>query len=181
MAIDLSQLNIAKDVSNDIKRMVSAPEFYEKVVKEAAEIHIKDAQEKTRQSKSPTGGNFQNLKPSYAKRKKSVSNESPVANLRYGYDDRGKRNKPKSMDTLRYREEQANRGATIYFDGSADSTSKRSAEYMYEHQTGKGSLPQRKIFAEEDDMRSPAQSQNKSKVGKSLQHYLMTPRTITIG
>ena len=181
MAIDLSQLNIAKDVSDDIKRMVSAPEFYEKVVKEAAQIHIEDARQKTDQGRSVTGGNFQSLSPSYAKRKASVSSESPVANLRYGYDDRAKRRKPKAMDTLRYREGQANREATIYFDGSADSSRRRSSEYMYDHQTGAGSLAQRKFFPEEDDMRSPAQSQNKSKVGKSLQSYLMTPRTINIG
>ena len=181
MAIDLSQLNIPKDVSDDIKRMVNAPEFYEKVVKESAHIHIEDSREKTRQSKSVTGGNFQGLSSSYAKRKRSVSNESPVANLRYGYDDVTQRRKPKAMDTLRYREGQANREASIYFDGSADSSRRRSSEYMYDHQTGAGSLPQRKFFPEEDDMRSPAQSQNKSKVGKKLQEYLMTPRTITIG
>ena len=181
MAIDLSQLNIVKDVSDDIKRMVNAPEFYEKVVKQAAEIHVEDFKKKSSVQRGPSGEKYPELGDSYKKRKKSLSNEEDIPNLRYGYDDKGNKRKPKAMDSIMYREGQQNRETTIYFDSRANPSSRVTAEkYMSMHQHGDG-VKKRKFFPEEDDMRSPAQSSNKSKVGKSLQHYLMTPRRITIG
>jgi hypothetical protein len=182
MAIDLSQLNIPKDVSDDIKRMVNAPEFYEKVVKESAQIHVDDFKKKSSIGRGPSGEKYKELSDFYRKRKKSLSNEDDKPNLRYGYDDKGKRRKPKAMDSIMYREGQQNRETTIYFDSRANPSGRVTAEeYMSMHQTGEYVKHRRKFFPEEDDMRSPAQSQNKSKVGKKLQEYLMTPRTITIG
>lgn len=181
MAIDFSKIDVIADVSNDIRRMVNSAEFYEKVVKEAAKIHIEDARQKTDNSKSPSGGNFQRLKPEYASKKRRLSDEPAVANLRYGVDSKTGQRRQKAMKSIREKEGSANREATIYFDDVTDGGRIKAGTYMDYHQRGVGQNAMRKIFPEDDDMRSPAQSRTKSRVAGTLQFYLMTPRTITIG
>lgn len=180
MAIDLSEINILGDVSKDLKRMLNSTEFYEKVVKQAAEIHVEDAKQKTKNSKSPSGGNFAPLKGQYAKKKAQVSDEPPVANLRYGYDSSNGQKKPKAMDNILIEEGKQNRSSKVYFDPIANNNRKKAATYMGYHQDGERGNVQRKVFPTEQDMASPAQARNKSQVGKALQTYLMTPRTITV-
>jgi hypothetical protein len=186
MAIDLSQINILGDVSKDLKRMLDSTEFYEKVVKQAAEIHVEDAKEKTKSSISPSGSPYAELKDSYKKKKKSVSDEDDIANLRYGYDSHTRRRKPKAMDNILIAESDQNRSSKVYFDPVADNAPRKNgdrmtaAKYMGYHQDGERGNEQRKVFPTEEDMGTTAQKENKGKVGKTLQTYLMTPRTITV-
>lgn len=174
-------IKIGADVAKDIRRMLSLPEFYQKVVSRSAEIHIQSARDKTWTLRSPSGELFQRLSPSYAMKKATLTDEPPVPNLLYGWDDKMSRRKPKAMNTLRYREKQANRGAEIYFDGSADSSERKSSRYMYNHQTGSGGVPQRKIFPEEQDMSSEHQAENTRTITNYLTEYLNQPRIIKGG
>ena len=182
MAIDLSQINILGDVSKDLKRMLNSTEFYEKVVKPSAEIHVEDAKQKTRSSKSPSGGTkgFKRLSDAYAKKKERFSDEKAEPNMRYGYDSKTHQRKPKAMDNILIDEEDQNRSAKVYFDPIANNDRIKAETYMGYHQDGDLTNVQRKIFPTEEDMDASGQKQNKSKVGKTLQSYLMTPRTITV-
>lgn len=163
MAIDFSKIDIAKDVSDDIKKMTSRPEFYEKVVKLTAILHADSADELTSRERDPSGNPWQDpeLTPSYARFKMEIAGNKK-ANLRL--TDR-------AMDSMRIREKGQNRGAEIYFQHGSD--------YMYKHQTGTD-RPKRPIFPETKDVSSAPQMEIHRDVHEILGKYLNQPRRITI-
>jgi len=169
MAIDFADIDFIKDAADDIRKMTSRPEFYEKVVKIAADIQIESAQEATFRQQDPSGNPFEPLSPSYAKfKQEQVGNQNP--NLRY---------RQRSIDRMKIREKGQNRGAQIYFEGRDPEGKINSSEYMYKHQTGQG-RPKRKIFPEAQDMNSSRQMGNHEKVYNVLGRYLNQPRRINI-
>ena len=169
MDIDLSKIDLLKDVSNDIKKMTSKPEFYEKVVKQAAILHADSAEELTSKQRDPSGRPFEELSRIYAEDKqKNVGNKK--ANLRYSGH---------AMDNMRIREKGQNRGAEIYFDGKPSYGNKYASQYMYENQYGIGQ-PERRVFPEAKDSGSVPQMEIHRDVFDILGKYLNQPRRIEI-
>ena len=163
MATDFAKVSISKDIINDIKMMTQRPEFFEQVVKEAAKIHIESAKDLTSRAEDPKGAPFKPLKPTYATQKKSEGFSSEP-DLRY---------QNKSMESMYVAEGAQNREATIRFA--------RGGNYMYEHQRGLSRKPQRKVFAEQQEVNSPPQAQNHKMIEKILSEYLNQQRTVKVG
>lgn len=169
MAIDFSEIDILKDVRNDIKKVTSQPEFYEKVVKQAAILHADSAEELTANQKDPSGRPFEPLSRIYAMDKqKNVGNTK--ADLRYSGH---------AMNNMRIREKGQNRGAEIYFDGKPSYGRKNASQYMYEHQYGLGK-PERRVFPEARDASSAPQMEIHRDVYEILGKYLNQPRRVEI-
>ena len=163
MATDFSKVDIANDVINDIKSITQRPEFYEQVVKEAAQVHMDSAKDLTSQAQDPKGTPFRSLKPTYAAQKRSEGFSSEP-DLRY---------QNKSMESMYITEGAQNREANIRFA--------KGGGYMYEHQRGLNRKPQRKVFAEQQEVSSPPQTQNHKKVEHILSKYLNQQRTVKVG
>ena len=162
-----SPLNIQKDflmagVRKDLKLATSRPEFFEKVVREAAKVHIESAENLTLQAKDPSGNPYEQLSPTYRRLKQDeVGSSKP--DLRY---------RDVAMESMYVTEGRQNREAKIRF--------KQGGDYMYEHQRGIGK-PQRKVFAENTEQLSAPQQANKREVGQILGRYLNQPRRTFIG
>ena len=158
-------INIGADVAKDIRRMVSQPEFYEKVVKRSAETHIKSAEDMTWITRAPNGDPFQGLSKRYRKEKYDLTANSKP-DLRF---------QSYAIESMYTKESGSGRTAEVHF--------KRGSKYMYDHQYGdkEKKLPQRKIFPEEQDMSSTHQADNIRMVTNHLTTYLNQPRIIRGG
>jgi hypothetical protein len=169
MAIDFADIDFIKDAADDIRKMTSRPEFYEKVVKEAAILHADSAEELTSQQRDPSGGPFAPLYEPYAEHKqKTVGNRR--ADMRYSGH---------AMDNMKIRQKGQNRGAEIYFTGRPSYSKENASEYMYKNQYGVG-REERRIFPEARDASSAPQMEIHNDVYEILGKYLNQPRRINI-
>jgi len=169
MAIDFADIDFIKDAADDIRKMTSRPEFYEKVVKQAAILHADNAEDLTRQQRDPSGNPFPPLYKAYADHKQqAVGNRR--ADMRYSGH---------AMDNMKIRQKGQNRSAEIYFDGKPSYAKESSGSYMYKNQKGIG-REERRIFPEAKDASSAPQMEVHQDVYEVLGKYLNQPRRINI-
>lgn len=179
------KFDITGDVQKHIKSRMKGSSFKSNVIDQTDQILQHRIRQNSDASKQITGANMPSLGSGYAKKKQSLTGSSKP-DLRYGFDDSGKK-KDHALDMLYSQVDKSGDDYNIGygFRSSANNQGKSADQYMLENQYGTGGRKgARKWFPEEDIANTSGVQSLTSTVSRLIQGHLNSGRitkTITLG